>query len=397
MGEDISTFDLFTKHQKQDMFRVVVSPPRVMVVQGHKVPKQYIRYIQDELITQMKKLYFNKEHQVTWMELATVGLSMILIFAIEEFVNTLPAPQLEMVERIRTKFDDKDLFKQIQDMIAGQIKMSLLMLSQPNFRIYGQVDEQAPLAHRANFQPVVRIITHECQSLRFKYRNRERTAFRVAMGQFVDEPYTGATIALSKIFPGIKRDRMLNIYIQSHAIHRFKERIDTLYPILRNEFFIMSLMLVQRIVRGPDGMQYIACIMPAETGVKTIGYFAFTIDSDNLLVLTLLPLLSLSVPEGRILYERLHLSTQDLKYLGMDKLSFFYDVDIEQIPLLKQVLYDELHLDYVRTVYNSFRVKDTPFNEKKTLFVKNFFQKLEERPLDNYIDVKNINVMDDDE
>ncbi|MDR0757216.1 MAG: hypothetical protein LBF85_05145, partial [Tannerella sp.] len=231
-----------------------------------------------------------------------------------------------------------------------------------------------------------RITTHESQSLRFKYHNKERTAFRIATGQFMDTPYMGATISIKKIFPGVEHDRMLNIYIQSHAIHRFKERIDTLYPILRNEFFVLSLMIVQRVVRAPNGMQLIACIMPSEAGEKTIAYFAFTIDGDNLLVLTLLPLLSRNVPEGRVLYERLHLSSEDMKYLGMDKLSFFYEVDIAQIPILRQVLYDELHLEYIRTTYNSFRSKNDPFNKKKTLFVKNFFQKLEEQPAD-HVDV----------
>jgi hypothetical protein len=139
-------------------------------------------------------------------------------------------------------------------------------------------------------------------------------------------------------------------------------------------------------------MQLIACIMPVEGDEKTIGYFVFTIEGKNLFVLTLLPLLSYNVPEGRILYERLHLSPEDLKYLGMDKLSFFFDVDIEQIPMLKKVLHDELHLDYVRTIYNSFRMRDRSFNEKKTLFVKNFFQKLEEHPFDNDTDIVDINV-----
>jgi hypothetical protein len=205
----------------------------------------------------------------------------------------------------------------------------------------------------------------------------ERTAFRLALGQFLETPYTGVTIATDKIFPDTEQSKLLNIYVQSHAIHRFKERIDTLYPILRNEFLILSLMFVQKIVWAPNKTPLIACVMPFDGEEKTVGYFAFTIDGDNLLVLTLLPMLSYNVPEGRILYDRLHLSSEDLKYLGMDKLSFFYEVDISQIPILKKVLYDELHLEYVHKVYNSFREKDTPFNEKKTLFVKNFFQKLE--------------------
>jgi hypothetical protein len=397
LGEDESTFDIFTKRQKQEMFRVAVSPPRIVAMPGHKVPKQYIRHVQDELIMMMKRTYFDKKYDITWMDMITVGHSLLLIFSAESFMTTLPSPQREVAERLHILFESNDLFLRIQDTVAKHVKISLLLVSQPNFRIYGQdIGGQPFITSKTNLQPIVRITTHECQMLRFKYHNQERTAFRVAMGQYLNVPYMGATISLRKIFPDTKRDRCLDIYIQSHAIHRFKERIDTLDPIYRNQLFVMSLMLVQRIVRGPNGMYLIACIMPVEDGEKTIGYFAFTIDGGNLLVLTLLPLLSYNVPEGRILYERLRLSPEDLKYLGMDKLSFFFDVDIEQIPILNKVLYNELHLDYVRTVYNSFRSKNDSFNEKKTLFVKNFFQKLDERPFDSSMNTVEINVSDDE-
>jgi hypothetical protein len=397
LGEDESTFDIFTKRQKQEMFRILVSPPRIVTMPGHKVPKQYIRHIQEELILLMKRTYFDEEHGITWMDMATVGHSLLLIFSTESFRTTLPSPQKEVAERLHKLFEDNEIFLRLQDTITQDVKFSLLMLSQPNFRIYGQdLGGRPVITNKINLQPVVRITTHECQSLRFKYRNVERTAFRVAMGQYLSVPYTGATIVLSKILPGIKRDRTLNIYIQSHAIHRFKERIDTLDPVYRNQLFVLSLMLVQKVVRAPNGTQLIACIIPVAGGEETIGYFAFTIEGENLLVLTLLPLLSYNVPEGRILYERLRLSPEELKYLGMDKLSFFFEVDIEQIPLLKKVLYDELHLDYVRTVYNSFRSKNDAFNEKRTIFVKNFFQKLEERSFDSSADVEDIKVSDDE-
>jgi hypothetical protein len=387
-GEDASVFDLFTKRQKQDIFRIMILPPRISAMPGHMVPRQYVRYIQEELVQYLKRTYFDEEKGVTWMDMVTVGQAMVLMFSVESYVENLPARQRELVERLHRTFEEQDIFGRTQETVAGHIKTTLMLLSQPNFRIYGQSIGQHRPTGKASLIQMVRITTHESQSLRFKYHNRERTAFRIATGQFMDTPCTGATIAMSKIFPGVEHDRMLNIYIQSHAIHRFKERIDTLFPILRNEFFVLSLMFVQRVVRAPNGMQLIACIMPSESGEKTIGYFAFTIDGDNLLVLTLLPLLSRNVPEGRVLYERLHLSPEDMKYLGMDKLSFFYEVDIAQIPALRQVLYDELQLDYIRTTYNSFRSKNDPFNEKKTLFVKNFFQKLEEQPAD-HVDVLN--------
>jgi hypothetical protein len=381
LGEEASMLDLFTKRQKHDIFRVEVLPPRILAMPGHRVPAQYIRYVQTELIMYLKQHYFDENAGVTWMEMVTLGQAILLLFSVETFVAGLSASLREIVERVRKTFEEKDLYVQIQYKMAEQIKISLLLLSQPNFRIYGQHTNDHKPTHGSGLQQIVYITSHECQSLCFKYRNKERKAFRIAIGQFMTTPCKGATISIRKIFPDTTHDRQLNIYIQSHAIHRFKERIDTLYPMMRNEFFVLSLMMVQRVVRSPAGTQMIACIMPSEQGEKTIGYFAFTIDGNNLLVLTLLPLLSQNVPEGRILYERLRLSPEDLKYLGMDKLSFFYEVDIEQIPILKKVLYDELHLEYIHTVYNSFRSRNDPFNEKKTAFVKNFFQKLEEHPI----------------
>jgi hypothetical protein len=387
VGGDASLFDTFTKRQKQFMFQVQVQPPRIQAMPGHKVPRQYIRYIQDELMVFLKKEYYDKEAGVTLMNMITIGLMLELMFSFDMFIEKLGAPQREVVERLSKAFEERNISSTIQRTISFHVKTSLMMISQPNFRIYGQsIKKYTPSSiDRFSLHPTIHIITHKCRSIRFNYRNHERKAFRVAMGQFLDTPYMGATIAMSRIFPNIKDDQLLNIYIQTHAIHRFKERINTFYPIMRNQFFVISLMMSQRVVRGTSGMQLIACIAPADgEEERTIGYFAFTIDGNNLLVLTLLPLLSESVPEGRILYERLHLSAGDLIYLGMDKLSFFYDVDIEQIPALKKVLFDELHLDYIRRdVFNNFRAPDAPFDEKKTLFVKNFFDKLQDQPADH--------------
>ncbi|MDR2389958.1 MAG: hypothetical protein LBD89_09290 [Tannerellaceae bacterium] len=383
MGEDPEVFETFTKRQKQDIFRVQVMPPRIQAMAGHRVPKPYLRYVQEELLGYLKRAYYDKDSGVTWMDLVTTGQVVELTFGNDSFLETLSEAQLRIVRRVLGEFKKRNLFLVMQEALASHIKTSLLMLSQPNFRTYGQeIEDIVPALHRPSLQPIVRIVTHECQSLRFKYHNRERTAFRIGMGKFLSLPYTGATIPIRKIMPNARHDRLLNIYIQSHAIYRFKERIDTFFPILRNQFFVLSFMIAQKLVRAPNGMQLLACVAPLGMEDKTIGYFAFTIDGDNLLVLTLLPLLSQGVPEGHILHERLHLSPDELKYLGMDRLSFFYDVDISRIPLLKKVLFDELHLDYIRKIYNSYHTRNDPYDDKKTLFVKNYFQKLEEQLLD---------------
>ncbi|MDR0747977.1 MAG: hypothetical protein LBF62_00200 [Tannerellaceae bacterium] len=381
LGEDESLLDTFTKRQRQDIFRFVTMPPYVACMPGHKVPKPFIAYIQYNLTLTMKKNFFDEANEVTLMDVVTVGLSLMMSFGNALQSNTFPPEQAERIERVFNAMDEKKMITDGLDTMLSSVKTSLMSLSQPNFRIYGLAPCIPEMKHNNN--PVIHnmmyITTHECQIRHFKYHDKEHIAFRVFFGPIDQTPSMGTSIALSKLFPGIKHDRELDIYIQSHAIHRFKERIDTLHPVVRTQLLFISL-IHPSVVRGTDGRLYIACLMLHKSKVKTIGYFAFTIEGDGLFILTFLPLLSYNVPEGHLICERLHLSQDDIKYLGMDKISFFYDVDIEQIPVLKQVLFDELHLDFIHKMYNTELPDGKTFSEKRTAFVKNFFRDIEDRP-----------------
>ncbi|MDR3268985.1 MAG: hypothetical protein LBT83_07955 [Tannerella sp.] len=378
LGEAPESFDTFTKRQKQSLFRVEMALPRISAAPGHAVPRQYIRYIQSSLIYALRAEHFDKSLGLTWMDMVICGHTLMLTFRTQNFLLNLPEKQREIVDRMNVVIEKKQLLIEVYNCVMAHVKTTLMLLSQPNFRIYGLHTDIKLVTSGKGVAFVVLISSQEGQSLKFKYRNRERTGYRVATGKFMDTEYVGATIAFNKIYPSVKQDRTLNIYVQSHALHRFKERIDTLHPILRNQVLLMSLMYVQRTVTGTSGSQLIACVVPTE---QNIGYFTFTIDGNNLLVLTLLPLLSPDVPEGRILCERLNLSKTDLQYLGMDKLSFFYDVDLEQIPVLKKILIEELDLGYVKDLYNSYRAEsgNEAFDEKKTHFVKHFFRDIEKQ------------------
>jgi hypothetical protein len=380
LGEEPGLFDIFTKRQKQEFFRIGVAPPRISPAPGHSVPRQYIRFIQNDLIHSLREEYFDESIGLTWMEMITCGQILMLTFRTDTFLQTLPEKQRTIIDKLNAVISERNLLNKVFNHIVSHIRLQLVLLSQPNFRIYGLNTDVKPIMLGKNLVQCMLITSQESQSLKFNYRNRARTGYRLASGKIMDTEYSGATIALSKIYPSVENDKKLNIYVQSHALRRFKERIDTLYPIMRNNVLVISLMYIQQVVSGISGLKLIACVMPPDGQV--VGYFTFTIDGDNLLVLTLLPLLSQDVPEGRILHERLNLSKEDQQYLGMDKLSFFYDVDLEQISVLKKILIDELGLGYIRDLFNSYRVDsgNMSFDEKKTLFVKNFFRTTEAQP-----------------
>jgi hypothetical protein len=380
-GLDPALFDAFTKKQRQAMFRLRVEYPRVRHEPGHRVPRQYIKLIQSVLLDFLREEIFDEPSGLTMMDVACHGMCFTLMIVNGANEEALPPAQREIVDRIKERFIETDLLEKITREIFSLVKTNLMLYSQANFRVYGFNVELQAVHAAGHVAMCALIVEHACQTARFNHRNVERVGFRLAVGKSVNMDYQGVRISLKRIYPGASVDKLLNVYVQSHAIHRFKERVDTVYPILRNHFFMNSLLFEQRVVEGPGGLKLITCLSPRD---QPVGYFTFTIDGDNLLVLTLLPLLSPSVPEGSIFCKRLNLGIEELKFLGMDKLSFFYDVDVEQIPLLKKVLIDELHLGYIRKIYNSYQDAsgDYSFNEQKTLFVKNFFSKIEEQQAD---------------
>ncbi|MDR1645830.1 MAG: hypothetical protein LBS05_08430 [Tannerellaceae bacterium] len=377
VGEDETLFDAFTKRQKKDLFRITITPPYVAAKRGHKVPKPFLRYIQENLTDFMRLKPFNEEHGVSYMDIVTVGQCLLLSFDAEANRNYLPSPQIDIVKHLLDVFHEKHIFADSQLKVVGAIRISLMSLSQPNFRIYG-LDTVQPeaLIDRPVVQQMQYITTHECQKLHFTHHGKEHLAYRIFLAPISEFPSAAAYIPKDEVIPGARHEMQMDIYIQAHALHRLKERVDAIYPVIRNQYIYLSLMC-SKTIRGADGKLYIPYFLP-ETNVELhLGYFAFTVKGNNLIVLTFLPLFSQRVPEGKILSERLQLSQEDVTYLGMDRLSFFFDVDIDQIPALKKVLFDELHLEYIRDLYKTFCDKDQALIGKRTSFVKNFFSKIE--------------------
>jgi hypothetical protein len=226
----------------------------------------------------------------------------------------------------------------------------------------------------------------DCESKIFAHKNVERKAFRLVFaddgnGKPLDKP-RWAVVKRNLIFPNAKEDENLNIYIQSHVLHRFKERADTLNPPLRN-FFIQYALTSGLIVVSAEKQKFLKCTAYDDL---PLGYFTFFIQDDDIVVNTFIPLASEITPEGKKLHEALQLGKEDIKYLGMDKLSFFTDVDFEQIPVLKQALIDsgiwltKLLLD--KMPYKDSEEDEPHIDMQKTLFVKTFFDKLEEHLCD---------------
>ena len=388
---DPNLIDGFVNKQKEFLLSNIFEVPNIKAEKERTVPRQYIKAVRTEIHNYMKTQYLgDPEDNFNYMELITYGLGfyMSIISCYEKglFINTA---QGEIMKIIYDKFKTSEHINECLNPPFRYMKTITVSFSQINFRLYGfnySLDPGIPRIKGPQFQLL--ITARDCESKSFTYHNAERKAFRL----ITSDDYI--KIPRKKIFPSAKENEFLNVYIQSHALHRFKERIDVFDTIFRNYIYQFSLAEKQIVVETAERQKLLACLLRN----RPVGYFTFFTDGDDLVVNTFIPLISENTPEGQKLHQLLSISKEDSIYLGMDKISFFAKVDFEQIPILKQALIDsniwetKIELDNkLAEPYDensTYKPEDFPEEEiikidmNKTLFVKKFFDKSEQYRID---------------
>jgi hypothetical protein len=363
LGCDSGLLDSFTKKQKQIILQPDTVMPRVHA-EKNTVPRQYIRNIQTEVSNLMKK-YFDEKLKLTYLDLVMYGIPGVLL--ILQYIDRFDDKQKEALTVMSDAFEKSNILNRGLDDILMEVQFMTDEYSQINFRTYGSF-------HKWNvcpFRLTIELTAHENKPIYFMHQNVRRMAYKILIGDSDQYESTSAAILLSTLFPHIKSKKKLSIYVQSHAIHRFKERADVIDPQYRNLLIYLAMTKAQRVVKGSGGGFLLACDLNL---CVPIGYFTTMMQNDNLYVLTFLPLVANVTPEGEKLQKILSLNTEDLKFLGMDKLKFFLTVDFDQIPVLKNALIESGIWPTVE--YLSENLEEMKeISQKRTMFVKDFFEK----------------------
>jgi hypothetical protein len=259
--------------------------------------------------------------------------------------------------------------------VSTHIRKAVMMISKVNFRIYGYDWKIESQKGKDYISSTVLISSEEPKMIRFTYKDKERTAFRIRAGRNITLPAYDAIIDRWFIhhreeYPFV----YLDIFIQSHALQRTKERIDIIPAHQKNYYVMEPLLYMHRVSYAPSGRPLLECYTKDGDKIVRFGYFPFVIQKRRLIVLTFLPLVSEDVWEGDLLRRELGLQKEDTKFLEMDKLSFFLTVDFEQIPMLKRALERSGIWNLVQ--YAAKRPDmQFPINRQKTLLVKKFFER----------------------
>lgn len=377
--------DVFTKKQKELLFLKLYDNPSIRPARERTVPRQYVVIIKYSVYQFMKTHFWgDPENNLSYMELATYGLSFLFNIG-QLFQNNFYAddtPQWDAAKRICEKFDLEEVLNTEFKAVLDHVWYMTRIYSRVNYRMYGfHFDyDQIPLSFAGCFKYrlAIRLTAQDCETKAFSHNNVFRKAFR--MFDTADGLYLPCPVKIPQniVYHDVTDDKKFNIYIQSHAIHRFKERLDLFEPTIQNLLFQYAFTRGLKLV-CIDKREMFACRFED----RQIGYFTFFVRGDDLVVNTFLPLVNQYTPEGKKFQKALSLSKEEHTYLGMDKISFYIDTDFEQIPKLKQALIDagiwstKLTLDRI-FLDEELSDQDRILIANKTRPVKNFFDKREE-------------------
>ena len=368
---DPDLFDEFSKKQKHQLMEVRVLPPRVSVYHNHHVPRQYVEYIKKEVSELMKKNFVDESIKLNFEDYLTIGIPfMARITAIQREQGDNAS---NFVKDFANSIHKLEAETSLVTPLLKYVQILLYDVSKINIRIYG-VKWSYEIESPKSFAGHIYITSMNPEVVNFTYRNKSRPAYRLAFGDIMSNTPILFSVPYNTVIPASNDTRQLKIYLQSHALLRIKERIDTLLPFNRNAAILSSL-VENKMVRAKNGQMLFSFI---DSNNQLIGYMPFTIEGDNLFVLTFLPLSNQLTPEGDKLCKILNLTKEDMIFLGMDKLSFYQYTDFSSIPILKCALI-EAGLWHLTEIKTEEIIQGKPLGKSAGVVAK-FFQQIMPEP-----------------
>ncbi|MDR1120484.1 MAG: hypothetical protein LBM08_06160 [Dysgonamonadaceae bacterium] len=373
-GLDPNLFDSYTKQQKRFLFQLIVEPTRVKVEEGHRVPRRLVNFMAESTHHFLRTHYFGDESiGLTYLELSTYGLSFAYMLESAKSFFPFQSGQMETIVYVTETITPHRIHQDL-DEVGKHIRKTSMMISKMNFRIYGYNWRVTSAQDEIGVVSTIFMSSENPISIHFKHKQKERIAFRVRAGRVITEPAYNAKIDRWFIFQEDETPSVyLDIYIQSHALQRIKERMD-IFPAHKKNYYAMEPLLYMHYVQeSPSGRPMLVCYFKDNERFVYLGYFPFIILKNKLIVLTFLPLVSDDTLSGQYLRNRLGLQMEDMVFLGMDKLSFYLTVDFDQIPVLKKALVNTEVWFLVEYAANNPEMNFT-IDQKKTKMVKKFFE-----------------------
>ena len=373
MELDPALYDRFTKKQKMEMMKAKFAPPHFEAKPGHQVPRQYIREVQKRSTEFMEHIGIGDPAlKLSFYDYLTMG-SQFGTFCCASYkekqhceqagVYKTIADQVNLLEDFGKNTLMKDYFEFLRQLLGH--------LSQFNYRMYGFDLAFKQTRTRMMFAHYIQITSIECEKKAFIIHDKKRPAYRILIPNFIESKINYINIQSNKVFENSTSTKLLKLYIQSHALFRMKERLDTLTIYEKNIYLIYSVLSGKKI-RLSNGRE---AFEMSDAANHIIAYLPFVVQDGCVIILSVLPVINPNTPIGKKLCETLGITKEELEVCGMDKLSYFLSTDFDKIPRLKQALElnnlmyltkDLCLYEFDRNIQRSTGISATVFQTQRT-------------------------------
>ena len=164
---------------------------------------------------------------------------------------------------------------------------------------------------------------------------KKRIAYRVGVPDKSGENIVWVKIPHNLLVSNYSgKHEQLDMYIQSHALHRFDERIRGLDTVEGLRLSLNYSLKDPTIVEYKDGIG----LLEFTHANKKFGYFVFNLIDDMLILRTFLFLTNSGTPEGKKIDKLLGIRKIDKQYLALDTAYTFMHTDLLNSPWLCDLL-----------------------------------------------------------
>ncbi len=283
-----------------------------------------IRYMLDKFLADHKFRIIEGGEEVSYKDYLAAGRALVYYLTIGE-KGKYPTILHEKFDRLIEAVDEDHKPTDMISYIGGLLCM---YISRINRRLYW-------LDHHMEFKDgllydCLYMHTENPEKLNVSVRNGLRTVYRVGW-TFTSHGMEWSTVRKGDLcIPTASPDRMLDVYIQSHALIRLKERVDCEASSMLHFHLFWALKELKIEKLGTQSL------IEFRLYQKKVGYLVFDLAGNIMVIKTFLFLTMDGTPEGDHLREKLGLQAIDKRYLEIDRLSTFIGSDIKDNQELKE-------------------------------------------------------------
>ena len=363
-GSDIARY--IPQEEIEQLYTIRFRPVKVNAAPGQTIPADILQFV-NHLVTLLFKDYK--------VPIGVGTLEQVSLYDLFSIVYTV------MIYGSRLSDDAYSRAAEVKNALAPLVAVYDSQINKEAFSKYNSIMNTAALfccdineyMYAVKYNPAIvakgkagffsEIYRAQLPKVKVQIDEQPRPAWQLAW--FVPEPELKLKfISIPSEVLYLPPGKMLDVYIQSHALNRLAERLEGI-DIGVLHYSLLNLFNQPKVCRSRRGV----LLLEYSVLDDKVGYFVFEVIDEKVILKTFLFLTHNGTPETDKLQATMGLMKEDISYLGIDKLSTFLLSDIANNDRLKQLFIDagcECLFKFDRAMYKPFEEK-TPISKAEAI------------------------------